>query len=95
MTVKTDYLSVNERMKHMNDNWKFDGTIWDFIETIQWALVIREASKRNDPDIGIIMTTPNLIFRKADEYGITREAIISEMLTIGATARNLLKGSSD
>jgi hypothetical protein len=75
----------------MEDMWKFDGSMWDFLEYMLWYLVVEEAKKRGEENIGKLMITPELIRSKGDEYGITFKAIAYEMVRIGGNAVRLLE----
>lgn len=65
------------------EEWRWDGSIWDFAEVVQWALVLRQLSKDKPAGWTNMVSEPKMIEQKADEYGITLRAVTSEMLRIG------------
>ena len=66
-----------------NQEWRWDGGIWPFIEIVQWAFVFHKLGKEGQPGFMDIMSNPEKVRNKADEYGMTLRAIINEMLRIG------------
>lgn len=70
-------------------DWKRDGSIWDFAETIQWALVFRQLSKDKPEGWSKMVSDPKMIEQKANEYGITLRAVADEMLRIGTGLKNM------
>ena len=64
--------------------WRWDGTIWDFAEVVQWALVFRQLSKDKPAGWSQMVSDPIMIEQKAEEYGMTFRAITDEMQRIGA-----------
>lgn len=71
-------------------SWRWNGTIWDFVAVIQWALVYREVGLQKRPDFATIMSSPELVKEEAVKLGITEEAIVREMLRIGKDASGLM-----
>lgn len=71
------------------EEWRWDGSIWDFAETIQWALVFRQLSKDRPAGWSAMVSDPKMIEQKANEYGITLRAITDEMLRIGTDLKNM------
>ena len=63
--------------------WHWDGTIWDFAEVVQWALVFRQLSKNKPARWSQMISDPKMIEERAEEYGMTFRAITDEMLRIG------------
>lgn len=47
------------------EDWKWDGSIWDFAETIQWALVFRQLSKDKPEGWSKMVSDPKMIEQKA------------------------------
>lgn len=72
------------------DEWHWDGTIWDFVETIQWTLVFRQLSKEKPLGWSKMVSDPKIVEQKANEYGMTYRAITNEMLRIGGHLKNML-----
>lgn len=69
--------------------WRWNGSIWDFAETIQWALVFRQLSKDKPDGWSNMVSDPKMIEQKANEYGMTLRAITREMLRIGTDINNM------
>ncbi len=72
------------------DEWHWDGTIWDFVETIQWTLVFRRLSKEKPLGWSKMVNDPKIVEQKSNEYGMTYRAITNEMLRIGGHLKNML-----
>lgn len=70
--------------------WHWDGSIWDFIETIQWTLVFMQLSKDKPEGWSEMVSAPKTIKKKAAEYGMPFRAITDEMLRIGSDLNNML-----
>ena len=66
-----------------------NGTIWDFAEVIQWAVVVRQLSKDKPDGWTRMASDPKMIEQKAEEYGMTLRAITSGMLRIGKDLKNM------
>lgn len=75
----------------MNETWKFNGSMWEFIDIVKWSLVVREAIKRGEENYFDIMRKQELIESKSEEYGITIPRIAEEMVRIGGDMIELLK----
>ena len=73
------------------DDWKWDGTLWDFVEIVQWAFVFKKLSKEHHEDCYKIVTDPKKKKKKAEEYGMTLYAISKEMVEHGNEAIEMLE----
>lgn len=73
----------------MNE-WRWNGTIWDFAEFVQWALVFRQLSKDKPAGWSQMVSNPKMIEKKAEEYGMTFRAITDEMLRIGTNLDRMM-----
>ena len=62
--------------------WKWKGTLWDFVDTVQWAMLMSELAEEKKSDLGAIMSSPDRVRQEANARGITRRAIVREMLRI-------------
>ena len=71
-----------------DSDWKWNGTLWDFVEIIQLAMVVRDVGKTNG-DLDII-SDPKRVLEYAYDHGITRRAVIREMLRIATDGANML-----
>jgi len=72
------------------EEWRWDSSIWDFVETIQWTLVFRQFSKEKPLGWSKMVSDPKIVEQKANEYGMTYRAITNEMLRIGRDLNNML-----
>ena len=72
------------------EEWCWDSSIWDFVETIQWTLVFRQLSKEKPLGWSKMVSDPKIVEQKANEYGMTYRAITNEMLRIGRDLNNML-----
>ena len=72
------------------EEWHWDSSIWDFVETIQWTLVFRQLSKDKPLGWSKMVSDPKIVEQKANEYGMTYRAITNEMLRIGEHLKNML-----
>jgi hypothetical protein len=79
----------------MQEEWKFDGSMWEFIDIMKWSLVVREARRRGEENCFEIMCTPELIEIKSEEYGITVPRIAEEMVRIGGDMIDLLNAADE
>jgi len=62
--------------------WKWKGTLWDFVDTVQWAMLMHELAEEQKTDLGAIMSSSDRVVQEANARGITRRAIVREMLRI-------------
>ena len=62
--------------------WKWKGTLWDFVDTAQWAMLIHELAEEKKTDLRAIMSSPDRVRHEANERGITRRSVVREMLRI-------------
>ena len=67
-------------------HWKFDGSIWEFLGTVQWALVFRELGRSGHRHVLEIVSKPDQVEAAAQEYGITYHALVNEMQRISKDA---------
>lgn len=81
----------NSNAVRADSTWRFDGTLWEFVETVQWVLVLRQLKKADRPDIAEIVVSPEKIEAAAEEYGITMRATVNEMLRISKDALNMYR----
>ena len=72
------------------EEWHWDSSIWDFVETVQWTLVFRQLSKEKPLGWSKMVSDPKIVEQKAKEYGMTYRAITNEMLRIGLHLNNML-----
>lgn len=72
-----------------NQEWRWEGGIWSFIEIVQWALVFHKLGKEGKSDFAETMSSPEKVMQKADEYGMSMRAITKEMLRIGEDAESM------
>lgn len=70
--------------------WRWEGGLWSFIEIVQWALVFHRLGKEDMPGWNDIMTSPERVRAKAEEYGMTWKAIAREMVRHGSNALSML-----
>lgn len=66
-----------------NKNWRWNGSVWDFMATIQWALVCHELGVQQRPNLAKVITSPERVAAEAEKLGLTEEAIAEEMIWIG------------
>ena len=64
-------------------DWKWEGTLWDFVDVVQWAMLMHRLNETHETDAWEILSDPRRVREKAEEHGITRRAIVREMLRIG------------
>ena len=76
------------REKH---KWHWEGSIWYFLDIVQWAFVYHKVGTEKPDNWTEIMRNPELVKQKAEEYGMTYDAIIDEMLRIGKDGKNMLR----
>ena len=62
--------------------WKWKGTLWDFVDTVQWAMLMHELAEEKKPGLGAIMSSPDRVKQETTARGITRRAIVREMLRV-------------
>ena len=71
------------------EKWHWDGSIWDFAEVVQWALVFRQLSKDKPAGWSKMVSDPKMMEQKANEYGMTLRAVTDEMLRIGDSLKRM------
>jgi len=71
------------------EEWHWDGSIWDFAEVVQWALVFRQLSKDKPAGWSKMVSDPKMMEQKANEYGMTLRAVTDEMLRIGDSLKRM------
>ncbi len=72
------------------EEWHWDGGLWSFIEIVQWAFVFHKLGKEKPPGWYDIMTSPDRVRAKAEEYSMTWKAIAREMVRCGNDALSML-----
>ena len=72
-------------------DWRWEGTLWDFVDIVQWAMLMHILSERHEADTWNILSNPSLVREKADSFGLTRRAIVSELLRIGTDGEAMFK----
>ena len=72
--------------------WKFDGNEVDFIELVQWAMVLRQLTKDGVKEAFWIVMSPSKVERYSRKYGMSFGAISDEMMRI---AKEIDKGLRD
>ena len=70
--------------------WQWTGSLWSFIEIVQWALVFHKLGIEKPQKWNEIMASPELVLSKAEEYGMTQRAVAIEMIKCGNAAIKLL-----
>ena len=86
MTVLIDIRGATMEQKE----WHWNGSLWSFIEIVQWALVFHRLGTEKPPKWNEIMASPELVLSKAEEYGMTLRTIAMEMVKCGNAAIKLL-----
>lgn len=66
--------------------WKFDGSIWEFLGIVQWAFVFRALGQSGRSHVLEIVSKPDQVEAAAQEHGITYRALVSEMQRISKDA---------
>ena len=72
-------------------DWKWDGSLWEFLEIVQWTLVTRQLGKDQPEGWSKMITNPQMIDMKAEEYGITLRAINDEMYRISQDGKRMFE----
>lgn len=75
--------------------WRWHGSVWGFLDIVQWAFVFQRLAEENCPDMVDIIESPELVRKKAEEYGMTYFALTKEMLRNGITVHRFLDASDD
>ncbi|MBR1710481.1 MAG: hypothetical protein IJ719_16915 [Clostridia bacterium] len=60
-------------------DWKFEGTLWEFIHMVRHACVVYEYVREKKTGVIDILTDEDAFRKAADEYGITYEAVKAEI----------------
>ncbi len=74
-----------------NKEWNWDGTIWEFVDVIKWSLVFRRLGREKPEGWTDIVNDPDLVKKKAAEYGMNEWTISKEMVRIGTDAIKMLE----
>lgn len=74
---------------NLDSDWRWDGTLWDFVDIVQWAMVFHTVAKNHEPDAWKIVSDRKLVRDYEDAHGITRRSVVSEMLRIGKDGANM------
>ena len=72
------------------EEWRWDGSLWGFIEIVQWAVLFHRLGTEKPVGWSEIMTSPDMVRTKAEEYGLTYRAIAKEMVRQGSAALKLI-----
>ena len=83
----------DRKPKNLNTGWKFDGGIWTFVDLVKCSLVLWKMRKDDIIPIeerGRIMSDPDLLNMKAEEYGMNEYSISKEMVRIGQDVIDLI-----
>ena len=75
----------------MSEPWRFTGSIWEFVDLVQWVLVVWQAGENNHPDRMKVLTDDAVSDRVAAEYGITPYSVAAEMKRIAPKVMMLLE----
>lgn len=67
-----------------NYDWKWTGSVWEFLGSVSWCMVIQEARRRGELT-SRLMTDSDRNMEKAIEYGISDHALAKEMVRVGLT----------
>ncbi len=74
-----------------DSEWRWDGTLWDFVDAVQWALVVRDIEKNNASPEWSIISNPRRCVDYANERGITRRAVVREMMRIATDGADMFR----
>lgn len=69
-------------------DYKFEGSLYEFLGIVQWSLTVRQAHKDGREDGFDIATNPKKNLEAAEEYGITTENLIKELVRLGREAED-------
>ena len=86
----------DNKSKSLDTGWRFDGSIWTFVDVVKCAMVFWKMSHDNIVPLeerSKIMTNPDLINAKAEEYGMKEYSISKEMVRNGKDIIDLLIGT--
>ena len=75
-------------MEHTAE-WKYDDTLWDFIDMIKWCIVGLKLLDDDNDDLLEILRNPKLVEKEALTFGLTDRVAAEEILRIGEKANNL------
>ena len=73
----------------LDSEWKWTGTLWDFVDIVQWAVAFHTIARNHEPDGWKIVSNPDLVREYEDRLGITRRAVVKEMLRIAQDGANM------
>ena len=83
----------DRKPKSLDTGWKFNGGIWTFVDLVKCSLVLWKMRKDDIIPIeerGRIMSDPDLLNAKAEEYGMNEYSISKEMVRIGKDIIDLI-----
>ena len=59
------------------------------MDIVQWAVTFHTVADNHEPDAWKIVSDPKLSREYGDEHGITRRAVVKEMLRLGKDGANM------
>ena len=75
----------------MTKRYRFDGSIYNFIGIMSWALTVKKAAEENHPAGFEVSTNSDVNERVAKEFGITTDALLYELVRLGKEAQDTLE----
>ena len=75
----------------MEEKWRYDGKVWDFIDMIKWCIVARELAEENADNLIDVLKSPEKVKQKACALGLSDRAVAEEILSIGEKTRRLFR----
>ena len=69
--------------------WKYNGSVWDFIDMVKWSVVAQYLVRKERDDVVDILRNPEDIKKFAEQMGITDRAMADELRRIGEKAERL------
>ena len=74
----------------MDQGWHWEGSLWSFLDVVRWALVYYRLGKDHSPGWSTIMSSPEKVRAKAEQFGLTYRAIANEMIRLGTEGISML-----
>ena len=78
-------------MGKTDSEWTWKGSLWELVDIVQWALVFHTVAKNQELDGWKIVSDPELVRDYEEKYGITRRAVVREMLRIAQDGANVFR----
>lgn len=75
--------------------WCWHGSVWGFLDIVQWAFVFQRLAEEKCSNMVDIMESQELVRKKAEEYGMTYFALTKEMLRNGIAVHRFLDAPDD